>query len=439
LRCIVCNSTDKWENVDHVRNKPAGMHICTNCGFTSYPSKWQSKEAILEHYRKNYRQPPTHANVFTGQRKLHFHEAFLGSVFEEWKTKGLKPQITEIGAAFGMALAWLRARVPGAQVEGTELTTSFRRVAQHEYNIKLTEDFDDTKTYDLIMSYKVAEHQLDADKELRRYALCLKETGYLYISVPIWFTRMHNFGATGFSMDYYYDPNHINVWTRKHFEGLLKKAGLEIVKQDHVLYDSTYLCKRNDALMNEAVEFENPEEIKAKMMAIKNAKTLYDAGKYEEAIAAFPDFPVAHVNKLEMTRKQVFEKGWEYIKEHVIEPAQRACPGCYDISVMATDLAMRANKWEEALKYCEIALQQKPETPTSLSQLIYIYREMAIQAGRMRSFEEESHYFAQAISVAKHLRNVSLQSQSEATDRIFEYAACIPTESELQAQVKAAS
>jgi len=99
MECIVCKSND-WENVDKYRIKPEGMSICKSCGFVSYPSKWKSQEEIKQHYRNDYRTHPTSNNVFTGQRKVHFHNHFLTSVFKEWAESGKKsPNVFESGAA----------------------------------------------------------------------------------------------------------------------------------------------------------------------------------------------------------------------------------------------------------------------------------------------------------------------------------------------------
>ena len=272
MECINCHSND-WEVVDQYRLKPKQMSICKNCGMVSYPSLWKEKSEILEHYKKDYRPAPTSNNIFTGQKKLYYHEAFLKDWIKEQNDKDLKPKILEIGAAFGMVLNWFRMVVKGCGIFGTELTESFKRVCYHEYQIKLDDDFDDSIKYDLIMTYKVAEHQLDFDKELLRYRKCLSENGRLYISVPTWFDSMTNFGMAGFDLEYYYDTNHINVWTRNIFEGMLAKAGFKIEKQDHFIYDSTYLCSVLQELGTITVK-ENVEDIKNRMANIKKATIL---------------------------------------------------------------------------------------------------------------------------------------------------------------------
>jgi len=245
--CCICEN-DNWENVDELaRFKPEGMSICTTCGFISYPQKYKTEEEIKQYYRKDYRNNPSAGNLYSGQRKLHYHNDFLKDVFAEFNSESYKNSelnVLEVGAAFGMALKNINNQVPHANIYGSELTRSFRRNAYQEFGIDLVEDFDQSKQYDLIMSYKVAEHQLDLHLRMKEYYESLKENGYLYISIPAWFDTLENFGAQGFDLNYYYDTNHINVWTKKHFEGLLEKSNFEIIKQDHICYGSTYLCKK---------------------------------------------------------------------------------------------------------------------------------------------------------------------------------------------------
>ncbi len=401
------------------------MCVCKKCGFTSYPSLWKSDEEIKAYYRKDYRQPPTIGNLYTGQRKLHFHQAFLDDVFKEWKAKGkTKPVVCEIGAAYGLALEWLRKTYP-CEVHGTELTVSYRRNALHEFGIKLTEDFDDSRKYDLIISYKVAEHQTDVDKHLRKYVESLTDDGLMYISVPTWFDSLANFGQTGFDLKYYYDTNHINVWTVKLFETLLKKVGLEIIKKDHKIYDSTYLCKRNDALMSEPLEYENPTEIKAKMKAIKEAFMAFNDNRLDDAIKLWPDYPMAHLNKAEQVRVKLTENGWEWFKENIIDVMFKCCPNSPEAYALACDFAMRAKKFPEALKYAEDCLKVKPHNPVCYLQIINIMRELAIHAP---DDHEKIHYFTQGRNVAKFLASISQQHFADAMTYIYYFNAQIPEE-----------
>ena len=128
MRCIICDATDKWTNVDEFRHAKKGMCICEGCGFVSYPELYKTESEIKEHYRNDsYRQAPGAANLFSGQRKIHYHEAFLRDTFDKWvdgKKKDLS--ICEVGSAYGLVLAYFRGIFPDAKITGTELTLSFR-------------------------------------------------------------------------------------------------------------------------------------------------------------------------------------------------------------------------------------------------------------------------------------------------------------------------
>lgn len=419
MTCVCCGSND-WENVDAARLKPSGMAICKGCGQVSYPAKWQSYDALKKHYRKAYRNPPNQNNYYTGQRKIHFHNAFLQSVFAEWAEKKITPKVFEVGAAFGMVLNWLKGNYPEGTFSGTEWTTSYKRVAKHEYGLDLVDDFDDKTKHDLIISYKVAEHQLDVDKELRKYAESLSDNGYLYISVPTWFDTACNFGLGGFDLEYYYDANHINVWTREHFENILLRAGFEIIKKDYVMYDSTYLCKRNDANLELPVLKIDPEVIKERMARMKQAHQLFQQQRYDEAINVWPDYPSAWISKAEVYRKEIFNAGT--VKDF-INKMLAACPHSVDVVVTATDLLMRAELFEDAIKFAEEALKSKPESPATLAQLIHIMRELALRARASGDKKAESHYWLEGVAIARHLQGVSTQHYGESLNFIYQFAA----------------
>ena len=84
-KCVICDSTDQWASVDQYRLKPVNMCICMKCGFITYPDKIAKSEDLKEFYRAEYRDQPSVENVFTGQRKLHYHQEFLGPILKQWK------------------------------------------------------------------------------------------------------------------------------------------------------------------------------------------------------------------------------------------------------------------------------------------------------------------------------------------------------------------
>jgi len=165
FRCLVCEKTDQWENVDAYRIKPVGMCICKSCGFVTYPQRLKdSTKKLKEFYKKDYRKPPSIANHFSSEKKMHYHKAFLADLFRQWKEEKKNPVVVEIGAAYGFFLQHvIKAAFKEAEIYGTELTKSFVANAWELFKIKLEEEIDLSRNYDLIVSYKVAEHMPDVD------------------------------------------------------------------------------------------------------------------------------------------------------------------------------------------------------------------------------------------------------------------------------------
>lgn len=422
MRCVCCGCTDKWKNVDEHRIVPKGMSICLECGFVSYPSLYKSEEEIKAHYRTDYRMIPKAANLYTCVRKNHLHDAFLGPELVKLKAKNPKPVIGEIGAAYGVFLDHLRrVYFPEGEFYGTELTTTFRRVAYHEYGLNLTEDLDLTKKYDLLISYKVAEHQLDIDKKLRQYAEALSPDGLLYISVPTWFTTLTNFGMPGFDLEYYYDTNHINVWTRKLFERILRLAGLEVIKFDDQMYDSTYLCRRNDAVMEmDHPEYEQVDEIQRRMAAIKAAFSALKVGDPETALKQYGNYPDAWALRYEKGRAQLHQDKQEVSIEMLIEeyyrPFVAACGETYDTNRFMADIAMRYDQYELALEYWQKCINTRPGSASVLMPITQCYR-------RMAEISKDPKFSAalrrKSAEITRHWISSDLESRGEALTWLY--------------------
>lgn len=421
MRCISCSAESEWKIIDEYRVVPKGMSICQGCGFVSYPSLYKSEEEIKAHYRTDYRKIPNVRNLFTGLKKIQFHDAFLGPELVKLAERNKAPVIGEVGAAYGMLLNHIKkSYLPEADVSGTELTTTYRRVAYHEYGITLSEDFDLSKKYDVIISYKVAEHQLDADKRLREYALALKDDGFLYISVPMWFDAMTNFGVPGFDLEYYYDTNHINAWTRKLFENILGKAGLEIVKQDHLMYDSTYICRRNDALMTARYEYEDYLEIERRMAAIKRAFECAQQGDMAGAVKAYPNYPDAWVNLYEKRRAEMHEQKQEVALDDILkefyQPFRQACGDRFETWRFVADVAMRYDNFELALEYWQHCINVRPGDGSVLQPITHCYRRMA-ELAKDKKYSEALR--RKSIEITRHWASSDPQYRDEAISWLY--------------------
>lgn len=424
MRCLICEGTD-WKNVDEYRIKPEGMAVCTNCGFVSYPDKYKTYEEIKAYYRTEYRQgPPQVTSMFTGQRKLNYHNEFLMPLYKEWRDTGkLDPTICDVGAAFGMVLEMFKRNIPGSKLYGTELTETYRRVAWNEYGIELTEDFDDTVKYDMVMSYKSAEHILDADIEIRKWVTSLAEGGKLYIGVPIWFNTLHNFGVGGFDIEYYYHPNHCNTWSEVNFRALLKKVGAEIISENHTFYDSVFLCKRNDALMDELPVYDTCDNIVGNLAAIKLASDAYLDGKCSEAISHWTDFPMAHVHEFESARAAWDKKGWPAIEKEVIGKMFSDCPTNGEIRVFAGELAMRYNQWDTAIGWFNAALALVPKHTGALEKMAVCLSKIA--AGET-DVTRKNEIYKNARKLAQFVASSSMQFRDMGINLSFSYSAKMP-------------
>lgn len=427
--CTICGTRDKWKNVDEFRLNKAGMCLCGTCGFITYPARCVKTDEMNEHYRgHDYREAPTVSNLFAGERKLHYHGVFLKELFEEWREKGIaNPKVLEIGAALGMVLTWVRSQFPKAVLTGTELTLSFRRNAWWMYKVLLDEKADFTEKRDLIISYKVAEHIPFVDVELRKYAETLTENGRLYVSVPTWFNELNNPGLHGFDLGFYYDPNHVNVWSQNLFEQLLKKCGLEVVKENHTYYGDTYLCKRNDALMKEPLSFDDVPTRLDELARVFQAGKLSIEGKWAEAVKVWPNFPEANQNVYEMVRSKVHQMGFEGIERDYIKTALKNCPNSAAVSNFAADIYMRYERFQEALDILQHTIELRPNDPPALIASGHCLRQLSV---RQENPEDAEKLLHEARRLMGHLEKISKQCAHEAITWVMQDNARLPLPNE---------
>jgi SAM-dependent methyltransferase len=388
------------------------------------------KEEMKDYYEEDYRPPPTSANHFTGQRKLHYHQAFLKPLFKKWKEQDkTSPKVFESGAAFGMFLKFVKEVCPDADVSGTEWTKSFRRIAYHQFKIPLYLEPPEGKKYDLIASYKVAEHQVDADKELRKLVEMLEPGGHFYISVPTWFGSMYNFGMSGFDLDYYYHKDHINVWSEKLFRTLLKKVGLEIVDYNGVIYDSTFLCVRNDELMKEAPEYENPDEILKKMADIKASFEHFKKGETKEAIEAYANYPTAWMAHYEKNRNTLDKLGIQELYKQQIALGLEACPSSADLMIHAGQVLARYEEYEMALQHFDKALEMRPNAAGVLIERGQTLFVLAHQVGKE---EDKVKLLQEARGTFYYAAAQSDQSKFNCLDWIYKIESMLPIPEEIE-------
>jgi len=432
MNCPICNGI-KWQNVDRYRIKPSGMELCQGCGFVGYPTKYKDKAAVLEYYRKDYRGgSPQIANLYSGQNKLHYHADFLQDLIGEWAKEGKKdPVISDVGGAYGLFLQWWkngpRAQdgaplFPDADLNGVELTLSYRRVAHHEFGLNLKEDFDESKQYDLITSYKVLEHMYDPQIELQRYKKALKPGGKFYLAVPTWFGKLSNFGVGGWDIEYYYHPDHCNVWTRPHFEKLIRDAGFKIVKENHWTYDSAYMLEVGEET-REALPVPNAHDVLKMLQAVQQADLALTKKDFVAATKIWPHFPVARRAVYEHSRAEMHKKGWAAIDAEHIQPWLTLDDKCGDGLLFAADVAARYDKFEECAGYLKRLLEVRPNCQEGFMGMANLNRTMAKKA---KSEEDRAQHIAKALEFTRMLKGANVASFAQATTWAYNDMAHLP-------------
>lgn len=416
MRCPVCDTENKWENIDNVRLKKVGMCMCETCGFTGYPGKYKTEEEIKAFYRKEYRPGPQAGNLFTGERKLQYHEFFLQPIFEEWKSQGItSPVVGEIGSAYGMFLNWIKGHFPSADVHGTELTESYRKVAYHEYGLRLAEDFDTSKKYDLIASYHVLEHQSNPDVKLKEYADCLKDSGVFYLSCPIWFRDASNSATGGFDIEYYWHPDHINSWSEEHLEHIINKAGLRIIHKDTAIYGNTYILAKNPVPYDGSVP--TFDRAKYKSIAEKMFKCwqLIQENKTAEAISTYSNCPAAWINHYELNRAPFHKDKNGFDK--FIKDAVEACPNSADTLMFVGDILSRYERYEESHDYLAKALSKKSNNPTILMGIANTWR---MRAKKSTDPQKKNEYLKKSINILRFVMTISTEMMPQALSWVYQ-------------------
>jgi len=159
------------------------------------------------------------------------------------------------------------------------------------------------------------------------------------------------------------------------------------------------------------------------------ASELMSEGKYQESLAVWPNFPDCWTHLYESKRAQLDKFGYEQIKKEFCDRALAACPDTATIYSLCADVAMRYNKWEEAIKLLETALTLRPEAATALVQLGHCYRN---KAHKSQDLSQKTNLYKNAKACMKHLREVSASSFKDSLDWEYQDNSNIPTPFELE-------
>lgn len=313
--CYACTQQD-WHSMGDF-SKEGEMLICKNCGNVCYKVDPAQEAKMKEYYRKHYRPEPTVLNLVTTNHKLQYVRVFLKDYMKSIEDK--KILFGDIGCATGYLPAFFKSN--GHNATGCEYTLTFRRFCEKWYGIPIPEELYRKRPYDMLSMYHVLEHMIKPDEKLIDYVGLLKEDGLFLISTPEWLNTLEEAsGSQMISFEGLFPKPHINVFTAVSIQNLFRRAGLEIVKEDHVQYGQSYLLKRG---AQQDIVKEDWMEIKEKLEKTKQAIDLYMMGKEEEAIAIWPKFPEAWMRLLlEKAMKDpgrqegILQKGTEILKNN---------------------------------------------------------------------------------------------------------------------------
>lgn len=420
MNCPICNHKE-FQNVDEFNYRDLGMQACMNCGFVTIPSRFKDNTEAKEYYRKEYRGCPSANDFFAQQNKMIYHDQLLTPHMAEYLKNHERTDVhlLDVGAAYGVFLHWVKQAF-GVNVYGTEWTEGYKRNAFHEFGLRLTDEIDESRKYNVIASYHVLEHQIDPHLELKRYSELLTDDGFLYLSTPTWFYKFHNFGGSGCSLNEYYHKDHINMWTEQNLEYMIHKAGFQVFAKNSAVYGTTYVCKKGQS--EKEVKHDSAENVLNRMSAIFEAYKCYEQKDFKKAIEIFDNFPMAWKSYYEMNRQAFDKNGFEWIEKEVLQPMSKACVGHAEIILYIADICMRYDQFPLAVTLLQEGLKHKHNWPPYLQALARAYRELAVRV----EAQERANYVMQARDINKKLMSLSPRFIEESLSWIYQDNANLP-------------
>lgn len=348
--CIICNESD-WQDIDYIRHQPQKMILCKKCGFITF-DRFSENEEYESYYETDYRGNTINLdNIVSTNRKLGYHEVFVGDYLKENKNLSM----CDIGAGIGYFLNWARQKY-GHKVTGVELDIHMRRYAYNSSDIELTKRFDTTKKYDFVCCYRTLEHIPDPKKMLDDIKKCMNPGGKLYLSVPVWMEEMFNFGGIPFStIDVHFHEDHINTWTKKQFQYLLAKNGWNIIKECHKTYGYTVLCENDESV---GVEVIMPEQlyrdVEYQINTMRKAAIAYQKGQFKEAIRLYPKFIDAYMAEIGKNGKDFT------LQQRLCDAGEQFCKNTTLFQVQRGLILFQRNLYKEAEQQLLAAVKYRP-------------------------------------------------------------------------------
>ena len=126
------------------------------------------------------------------------------------------------------------AREQGWDAFGTEHSLSAVDLCLEErLNVrhgKLSKDFFDEESFDVITSFEVFEHIYDGAAELEKFAHYLRPGGLIYLTTPNYDALLRYLEGDGFLMVNW--PEHISFYNVASMTYLARSSGLRVIKTE---------------------------------------------------------------------------------------------------------------------------------------------------------------------------------------------------------------
>lgn len=295
--CPVCEGL-KFENIDYFKNQTSDQKLCLcqSCGHIIYNPQ-PTNECLVSYYKSDYRKKVEIGNIITCNRKIKYHQKFLGKVLDN------PGRMVDLGCANGYFANLCRQK--GWEAMGTEHTIGFVNYARGEFGLDIRGNLNDFEgQFDLISYYHVLEHIQNPHIELAKAWSRLNDGGMLYVSIPH-FGMLEDasmLGAQIHCLDGILPLEHLNYFSRTHIGQVLANAGFEIIRENRFFYGLTLLAKKTLPIPGLPQKV-NLQDTKRKLTAMYEAIKLSNKGDFEGAIETFPLFPSAWLN-FAMTHKK---------------------------------------------------------------------------------------------------------------------------------------
>ncbi len=236
MKCPICNSP----KLPLYAETPSGLrfYLCPECVLL-----------VQDNYQNMENSPEYGKEKYSSHSDIHFLKHYIGSgkITSRFKraaynaaflTESLKNahdsyyDILDIGGGTGENLYCLKhsASLKVQQAALVERSTIDRKIAENLYELEAYENTDllPNQTFDLITLHHVLEHIPDPHTFITSLLSHLKDSGYLFLSLPDCFTRINRWRKNKCT---WLISDHLVLYSPKAVEKLLASYGFKLIRE----------------------------------------------------------------------------------------------------------------------------------------------------------------------------------------------------------------